>query len=74
MATIDAAGAFDNAVTANGDQTDPVPANNTDNTGNGGTADAVYTGMLPSGDRGLPAGLVQDIRRIPTPFKGFQTG
>ncbi|HXI11176.1 MAG TPA: hypothetical protein VNM92_00825 [Thermoanaerobaculia bacterium] len=37
-ATINAAGAFDNAATATAAQTDPVPANNTDNTGNGGTA------------------------------------
>jgi uncharacterized repeat protein (TIGR01451 family) len=37
-ATITAAGAFDNSASANGTQPDPVPANNTDNTGNGGSA------------------------------------
>jgi uncharacterized repeat protein (TIGR01451 family) len=39
-ATINAAGAFDNSATATPDQTDPTPANNTDNTGNNGTAAA----------------------------------
>ncbi|HEX6099152.1 MAG TPA: ExeM/NucH family extracellular endonuclease [Thermoanaerobaculia bacterium] len=39
-ATIDAAGAFDNSATATADQTDPNTANNTDDTGNGGTAAA----------------------------------
>jgi uncharacterized repeat protein (TIGR01451 family) len=34
--TINAAGAFDNAATVDADQPDPVPANNTDNTGNDG--------------------------------------
>ncbi len=37
-ATIIAAGAFDNSATATGTESDPVPSNNTDNTGNGGTA------------------------------------
>ena len=37
-ATINAAGAFDNAATATAVESDPVPGNNTDNTGNGGTA------------------------------------
>ncbi|KFN41732.1 DUF11 domain-containing protein, partial [Arenimonas oryziterrae] len=37
-ATIIAAGAFDNSATATGAENDPVPANNTDNTGNGGNA------------------------------------
>jgi large repetitive protein len=37
-ATINAAGAFDNSATVSAAQSDPNPANNTDNTGNGGTA------------------------------------
>src|SRR5262249_7838089 len=36
-ATINAAGAFDNSATATAAQPDPNTANNTDNTGNGGT-------------------------------------
>ena len=39
-ASIVAAGAFDNSATANANETDPNGANNTDNTGNGGTATA----------------------------------
>jgi len=39
-ATISAPGAFDNSATATATQSDPVPGNNTDNTGNGGTAAA----------------------------------
>src|SRR5581483_6811911 len=39
-ATITAAGAFDNSATVTAAQPDPVPGNNTDNTGNGGTAAA----------------------------------
>ncbi|MGN6184169.1 MAG: DUF7507 domain-containing protein [Thermoanaerobaculia bacterium] len=37
-ATIDAAGAFDNSATATATEPDPNPGNNTDNTGNNGTA------------------------------------
>jgi len=37
-ATINAAGAFDNSATATATEFDPNTANNTDNTGNGGTA------------------------------------
>ncbi|HEV2722607.1 MAG TPA: DUF11 domain-containing protein, partial [Thermoanaerobaculia bacterium] len=37
-ATINAAGAFDNSATVTAAEPDPNPANNTDNTGNGGTA------------------------------------
>jgi large repetitive protein len=37
-ATINAGGAFDNSATVSGDQLDPDSSNNTDNTGNGGTA------------------------------------
>jgi uncharacterized repeat protein (TIGR01451 family) len=37
-ATINAAGVFDNSASANGTEFDPNTANNTDNTGNGGTA------------------------------------
>jgi len=39
-AKITAAGAFDNVATANGVEPDPNTGNNTDNTGNGGTAGA----------------------------------
>ncbi|HZP66884.1 MAG TPA: DUF11 domain-containing protein, partial [Rudaea sp.] len=39
-ATINAAGAFDNAATVSATEPDPNLANNTDNTGNGGTAGA----------------------------------
>ena len=39
MATIDAGGAFDNVVTVTAIEDDPDPSNDTDNTGNGGTAD-----------------------------------
>ncbi len=39
-ATINAVGAFDNSSTATGTEGDPNPANNTDNTGNGGIAAA----------------------------------
>ncbi len=39
-ATIDAVGSFDNTAGVTADETDPVPANNTDSTGNGGTAAA----------------------------------
>ncbi len=37
-ATINAAGAFDNSASVTATELDPVPANNTDNTGNGGSA------------------------------------
>ncbi len=37
-ATINAAGAFDNAASVSADEADPDTSNNTDNTGNGGTA------------------------------------
>jgi uncharacterized repeat protein (TIGR01451 family) len=37
-ATINVAGAFDNSATATAAQPDPNPSNNTDNSGNGGTA------------------------------------
>ena len=40
-ATITAAGAFDNSATATAAQPDPNPSNNTDNTGNGGTASPI---------------------------------
>ncbi|HKR66532.1 MAG TPA: hypothetical protein VJZ00_22585, partial [Thermoanaerobaculia bacterium] len=39
-ATINAAGAFDNSATVSATQPDPNPSNNTDNTGNNGTAAA----------------------------------
>jgi len=39
-ATINAAGAFDNSATVSANEPDPVPGNNTDSTGNGGTAGA----------------------------------
>ncbi|KAA3650133.1 MAG: DUF11 domain-containing protein [Proteobacteria bacterium] len=39
-ATINSSGAFDNAATVSANETDPNTGNNTDNTGNGGTAGA----------------------------------
>jgi uncharacterized repeat protein (TIGR01451 family) len=42
-ATIIAAGAFDNSATATPAESDPTPGNNTDSTGNGGTAAAAAT-------------------------------
>ena len=39
-ATINAAGAFDNSATVSATEPDPVPSNNTDNSGNNGTAAA----------------------------------
>ncbi len=54
-ATITAAGAFDNSATASATEPDPNPANNTDNTGNGGT-----TGT-PSADLGI-------VKTAPTPL------
>ena len=41
VATIDAVGAFDNAATVVATESDPDPDNNTDDSGNGGTAAAV---------------------------------
>ncbi len=46
-ATINAAGSFDNSATVSATESDPNPANNTDNTGNGGTA------TNPSADLGI---------------------
>jgi uncharacterized repeat protein (TIGR01451 family) len=45
-ATIDAAGAFDNVATANGAEFDPDTTDNTDDTGNGGTATVAATPVL----------------------------
>ncbi|HEX8407520.1 MAG TPA: hypothetical protein VF883_01560 [Thermoanaerobaculia bacterium] len=45
VATINAAGAFDNAATANGDEPDPTPVNNDDDDGNGGVATVVATSV-----------------------------
>jgi large repetitive protein len=39
-ATITASGTFDNVATATGTEIDPIPSNNTDSTGNGGTTGA----------------------------------
>lgn len=47
-ATINAGGAFDNSATATADQPDPNPSNNTDNTGNGGTASGAASGTAQS--------------------------
>ncbi|MFO1352217.1 MAG: DUF11 domain-containing protein [Gammaproteobacteria bacterium] len=44
-ATISAAGAFDNSATATATESDPNAANNTDNSGNGGTANAANVVM-----------------------------
>jgi len=45
-ATITAAGAFDNAATATATEPDPNSGNNTDNTGNGGTAASADVSMV----------------------------
>ena len=39
----------------------------------GGLVDTLSAGVLPTTDRDLPADLVPDIRRVPTPFEGFRT-
>ncbi len=46
LATIDAAGAFDNVAAANAAEADPDPGNNTDDSGNGGTAAAAADPVL----------------------------
>ncbi len=46
LATIDAAGAFDNAAAVAAAETDPDPDNNSDNSGNGGTAEAAAEPVL----------------------------
>ncbi len=53
-ASIDAAGAFDNTASVSGEYNDPDNSNDTDNTGNGCTATAVYTvgGTLSGLDTG----------------------
>jgi len=45
-ATINAAGAFDNSATATATEPDPNPGNNTDNTGNGGTAPSADVSLV----------------------------
>ncbi len=45
-ATINAAGAFDNAASVSADETDPNATNNTDNSGNGGMAGSVVAGII----------------------------
>jgi uncharacterized repeat protein (TIGR01451 family) len=45
-ATITTAGAFDNAATVSATEPDPNPGNNTDNTGNGGTAASADVSMV----------------------------
>src|SRR5213079_2500742 len=45
-ATITAVGAFDNSATVSATEPDPIPGNNTDNTGNGGTAAAADVSMV----------------------------
>ncbi|PON19829.1 LLM class F420-dependent oxidoreductase [Candidatus Entotheonella serta] len=39
----------------------------------GGVVDTLYTGLLPSGDAGLPPDLIQDIQRLPAIFAGYVT-
>src|SRR5205085_2396916 len=56
---INAAGAFDNSATATGTEFDPNTANNTDNTGNGGTA-------APTADVALT--------KTPTTFGPYRVG
>ncbi|WP_089935131.1 TIGR03617 family F420-dependent LLM class oxidoreductase [Candidatus Entotheonella palauensis] len=36
-----------------------------------GVVDTLYTGLLPSGDSGLPPDLIQDIQRLPTAFERY---
>ena len=36
-----------------------------------GVVDTLYTGLLPSGDSGLPPELIQDIQRLPSTFAGY---
>ncbi len=38
-----------------------------------GVVDSLYTGLLPSGDSGLPPDLIQDIQRLPMTFEGYAT-
>ncbi len=45
-ATIDAAGAFNNAASVGADEDDPDASNNTDNSGNGGMAGSVVAGII----------------------------
>lgn len=39
----------------------------------GGVVDTLYTGLLPSGDSGLPPDLIQNIQRLPATFAGYDT-
>lgn len=39
----------------------------------GGVVDTLYTGLLPSGDSGLPPDLIQDIQRLPATFTDYAT-
>ena len=39
----------------------------------GGATDTLYTGLLPSGDSGLPRELIQDIQRLPSVFTEYKT-
>src|SRR5262249_12063257 len=54
-AAINAIGTFDNSATATATEFDPNIANNTDNTGNGGTAAAAGTGEVTTTKPGSPA-------------------
>ncbi|MGK2859513.1 MAG: DUF7507 domain-containing protein, partial [Thermoanaerobaculia bacterium] len=56
-ATIDAIGAFDNSATVSATETDPIAGNNTDNTGNGGTAGALAAAPYPANAALGPATL-----------------
>ena len=60
-ATINAAGAFDNSATATGTESDPNTANNTDNTGNGGTALAPPSIAKAFSPNAIPVGSVSTL-------------
>ena len=38
----------------------------------GGAVDTLYTGLLPTMDKDLPADLIQDIRRVPHVFDSYR--
>jgi uncharacterized repeat protein (TIGR01451 family) len=54
-ATITAAGPFDNSATATALESDPVPSNNTDSTGNGGTTGVTTADMRITKTASIPA-------------------
>src|SRR5437588_10643326 len=70
-ATISAAGAFDNSATATAAESDPNPSNNTDNTGNGGSAclsNPVVTSNADSGAGSLRQAILDACDRSTSTF------